>query len=103
MANAGPAQTVNEGAMVTLDGSASTAAPGKTLTYHWTQVSGPTVTLSSATAVKPTFTAPQVTADAVATMQLVVDDGTLMSAPSTVAITVKDVPMAPADMAGARR
>jgi MYXO-CTERM domain-containing protein len=93
VANAGPAQSVNEGTTVTLDGTASTAAAGKTVGYHWSQASGPSVTLSSATASKPTFTAPQVTADAVVKMQLVVDDGTLMSAPSTVDITVKDVPV----------
>ena len=100
VANAGPAQTVNEGEAVTLDGSASTAAAGKTIGYHWTQVSGPTVTLSSATAQKPTFTAPDVTADDSVTMQLVVDDGTLMSAPSQVVITIKDVPTVPPDMTG---
>lgn len=59
----GPAQTVSVGATVTLDGSASLVSanpifPATTLTYAWTQLSGPsTVTFSSATVNKPTFTA----------------------------------------------
>jgi K319L-like, PKD domain len=60
VANAGADQTVSPGDLVTLDGSASTDQdlPNDTLTYQWTQTSGPTVTLSDPTAVMPTFTAP---------------------------------------------
>jgi hypothetical protein len=53
-ANAGPDQTVTRGGSVTLDGSATTGQQSLT----WTQVSGPTVTLSNATAAKPTFSYP---------------------------------------------
>ncbi|MFM2351325.1 MAG: hypothetical protein RIR04_2291, partial [Pseudomonadota bacterium] len=48
-------QNVLSGATVTLNGTDST---GSNLTYLWTQTLGPTVTLSSATAAMPTFTAP---------------------------------------------
>ena len=52
VANAGPDQTVQRGKVVTLDASASLGA----LSYAWTQTGGPTMTLSSTTAAKPTFT-----------------------------------------------
>ena len=51
-ADAGPPQTVNEATGVTLDGSGSSdpdSGPGS-LTYAWSQSSGPAVTLSSTTA-----------------------------------------------------
>ena len=57
-ANAGPAQSVLQGATVTLDGSASTGATS----FLWKQTGGVTANLSSTTAVKPTFTMPN-TAD----------------------------------------
>ena len=57
-ANAGEDQTVGTGDTVTLTGSATDPDPGDTLTYIWVQTSGTTVTLSDATVVNPTFTAP---------------------------------------------
>ena len=95
-ANAGPNQTVNTGSTVQLDGSGS-SDPGGNPSYKWTQTSGPAVTLSSSTAVKPSFTAPS--SAATLTFQLVVSDGSLSSQPSTVTITVS-APKPPTANAG---
>jgi K319-like protein len=59
-ANAGPPQSVLAGSVVNLDGSGSTGATS----YLWKQTGGVAATLSSTTAVKPTFTMPN-TADPV--------------------------------------
>lgn len=86
-ANAGPAQSVVAGALVTLDGSSSTADMGRTLTYVWMLTSKPAgsaATLSSSTSAKPTFTA-DVAGTYVAS--LTVNDGKVNSTIATVTIT----------------
>ena len=89
VANAGAAQTMITGTTVTLDGSASSDANGDALTYSWSLTSKPAgsaTVLSSTTAIKPTFVADVVGAYVA---YLVVRDGTVDSAPSSVTITVK--------------
>ncbi len=86
-ADAGLDQTVQTGATVTLDASGSSDADtGDTLSYHWEQTAGATVTLSSATAASPTFTAPS-SADAL-TFAVTAIDGRGGSDRDTVDITV---------------
>lgn len=86
LADAGSDQTVNQGATVNLDGTASNGG-GAPFTYQWTQTAGPAVSLSSATAENPSFTAPATGATLV--FQLVVTDTTSASSlPDTVTITV---------------
>jgi hypothetical protein len=55
--DAGAGQSVNTGQGVTLAGSAS-QADNHALSYHWTQTSGPAVSLSDSSVLNPSFTAP---------------------------------------------
>ncbi len=89
VANAGVDQTVSEGSLVTLDASASNDLDAEdTLTYLWTAPGG--ITLSSSTAIKPTFTAPEVSMDTSYIFTLTVSDGK-SSDSDTVAITVDNI------------
>lgn len=89
VANAGPNQTVAIAASVTLTGAASTDANGDVLTYAWTLVSAPTgstASLSSSTAVSPTFTA---NVAGTYVFVLVVNDGKVSSPFATVSVTAQ--------------
>ena len=86
--SAGPDQTVNEGASVTLNGSASDQAGA--VTSAWTQTEGPAVTLSSTTATTTSFTAPMVDQDTVLGFRLTAT-GTNGVRSADVHITVHDV------------
>jgi hypothetical protein len=97
-ANAGPDQTVNEGDVVTLDGTASSDPDSDPITYTWTAPAG--ITLSSETAEKPTFNAPLVISDTDFTFSLIVNDGTDNSTADEVVITVKQVNQTPIANAG---
>lgn len=88
---AGTDQSVAAGALVTLDGSASTDPGGLPLTYAWSQAAGPAVTLSSPSVARPTFTAPAVPAgQAPATLvfSLTVSSAAGASGPASVSVTV---------------
>jgi hypothetical protein len=85
--DAGDAQTVEIGETVTLVGTAHDD-DNDPLTYLWTQVGGPSVTLSTTTDLTTTFTAPKTTETTQYTFQLIANDGQSDSEPSTVTITV---------------
>ena len=87
-ANAGVDQTVGEQQAVTLDGRASSDPNGDPLSYAWTQTGGPAVALAGATTARPSFSSPAVTAKAVLTFQLIVNDGRANSSADGVQITV---------------
>ena len=92
VANAGPDMTVNEGAPVMLSGAASSDPDGNALTFSWTQVGGPAVTLSGATSARPSFTAPLVGYfGALLTFQLAVRDTGGLSSADIVVVRVNSV------------
>jgi len=86
---AGGGQTVNAGAMVTLDGNQSNDVDGDTLTFQWIQVAGNAVVLNNANAAAASFTAPTVTSDALLRFNLTVTDGGGLSSTSTTSVTVR--------------
>ncbi len=97
IANAGPPQNVYPGSKVapskvTLDGSASSEPKGAPLTYLWTLTSKPldsdAVITSPASAVTNIWT----DVPGIYLASLVVSNGTVSSAPSTVVITAINIP-----------
>ena len=54
-ADAGDQQTVDGGEQVTLDGSGSSDPDGDSLTYEWSQIAGPTVSLTDTRTVQASF------------------------------------------------
>ncbi|HET7499166.1 MAG TPA: Ig-like domain-containing protein, partial [Candidatus Eisenbacteria bacterium] len=91
IANAGPDQSVDAGATVTLDGTGSVDPDGSPLTYTWSQTAGIDVTGGSGTfsGATPSFTAPS--SATTLTFSLVVNDGTSSSTPDVVQIVVNAV------------
>jgi len=92
-AQSGNNQTVTEGDIVSLDGSASTDADGIINSYLWEQLSGTLATLNNANSVNADFNAPAVadnTTDKLV-FQLTVTDNNGLSDTSTLSVFVQDV------------
>ncbi len=88
VANAGPDQTVTQGATVNLDGTGSSDANGDPLTFFWsltTTPAGSSATLNGADTATPSFVADL---SGLFIAQLVVNDGALDSLPDTTTVTV---------------
>ncbi|MGE5551562.1 MAG: PKD domain-containing protein [Bacteroidota bacterium] len=88
VANAGPDQTVPVSTTVTLNGNGSSDPDGNTLMYRWVFTAKPdnsVANLQGATTVQASFYADVA---GIFTVRLMVNDGTVDSAPDTVNITV---------------
>jgi hypothetical protein len=91
-ADAGPDQTVYEGAIVTLDGSNSSDPDDGIASYRWEQTEGTPVVLSDPTEVQPTFAAPYVEPDGESlTFQLAVTDTGGLQSTDTCIVNVTNV------------
>jgi len=91
VANAGSDQLANEGSLVALDGRLSTTRYGTIVNYAWTQLSGPSITLSSSIASTPTFIAPTAVYSASLLFQLTVTNTAGNTSVDTVSIDVQIV------------
>ena len=92
IADAGVDQAVPKGMSATLDGSGSTDLQGDPLTYQWTligQPAGSAPIFTGTDTVAPTLT-PDLAGDY--TVQLIVNDGDLDSAPDVVTVTATNTP-----------
>jgi hypothetical protein len=87
VADAGAAQTVAFGALVTLNGSGSYDPDGDPITYQWTQTGGLSVTLKGSTTAEPTFTAPSTAT--VLSFRLTVSDNHGGTSSASTIVTVK--------------
>ena len=87
---AGPAQTVQEGSEVSLNGTATD--PDKdVMTYLWSHDQATGIIINNSTSLLTTFTAPQVSSNTTFTFTLTASDGNAAGS-DTVSITVLDVP-----------
>lgn len=116
VAEAGPDQTVAEGTLVTLDGSASFDVDNDEFSYSWVQIEGNPVSLIDAASATPSFVAPTIDSGgapgivASLVFELTVDDGlsadtampgyTLANVVDSVTVNITNVNNAPIAVAG---
>lgn len=94
IADAGIDKTVNEGDVVTLDGSASNDPDDSfsSMTFTWQQVSGPTILISGADSNQASFIAPKVfQPTGTIVLRLTVSDATGMNDTDEVQVTVQNI------------
>lgn len=95
------AATGEEGSSLTLSSTGSRSSrDGDVLSFKWTQVSGPTLGLSGQDGETVNVSLPDVSGEATATLQLVVDNGRLQSEPAHAVITIRPKKSTPNDDGG---
>jgi hypothetical protein len=94
----GAAFEAEPGLTITLDGSHSQAAAGQSLSYRWTQVSGPAVVLTGAATPQPTFVAPDLGTASVVSLgfELAVTEAGAVSKAVAIGVEVANRPVADA-------
>src|SRR4029079_3367561 len=73
-ANAGKNQIAVEGSQVILDGSKSKDRDGKIESYHWQQITGPSIAIANVNDIKMSFISPLVNQDTMLVFKLTVTD-----------------------------
>jgi K319L-like, PKD domain len=101
LAHAGSDQTVLGSTLITLDGSVSTDPNGCEITYRWTQIARPFVTLANSTEAQARFTAAYVASDTRLGFTLSVTDR-LGQSLTVAATSTPPPPRAPSPPHGAR-
>ena len=91
---AGPDQTVDEGATVTLSGTVSDDDPEDALTYEWTHDSALAIAITGSDSASASFAAPDVAANTTITVTLTVNDGTV-EVSDALQVTITDSPSIP--------
>jgi hypothetical protein len=92
LADSGPDLSAHEGDLIHLNGSASIAPDGQTLTYYWVQTFGPAVQVENSEDAIATFNIPEIrNADepVVLTFMLTISDG-LRTSRDTITVTIND-------------
>ena len=101
VASAGPDQNVSEGTTVSLSGASSMDPEGGALTYSWSQVLGPNVTLINPSAAQATFVPPNVGPGGAALgFELTVTDSGGLKSADTCLVNVTWINQAPTANAG---
>lgn len=85
----------NEGSLMTLAGFTVTDADGEVPSLAWTQLTGPTVTLNSATVLAPSFIAPAVLEDTTLTFLLTATDVGAVTDTGTATVMIRHINNAP--------